>query len=340
MRLIYFNTNAPDYVYDSLLHGLRRILGNDCVDVCRNDSLYSPLPTSIKEKLGNNGFFIYGLLQDNDELKGRRFFWERDADLYDAFVVTDIWRHWNLFWYLFKKYPTKKIAIVDGHDISSIFPYKNIKERFRASPRSFFTPVCKVKYFKRELHEGVYNYNVEKFFSSSWNKIFSTPKNLYSISMSIPKEKITRVKPHEKINTFVSYIVDEELKTALGNSTEIINDKQHLFTDEYGYIKDIQKSKFGPTVKRAGWDCLRHYEYASQGTVLCFKNLDNKPPRCAPHGLNNQNTIVYKDAIELLGIINNMSKDKYLSLYNETYKWIENNTTEAVAKRFLDELCS
>lgn len=341
MRLIYFSTNIPDYVCDSLLHGLRQVMGNDCVDVQRSESLYKPLPQSIIEKLGNNGFFIYGLLEDNDELKGRRFFWERDADLYDGFIIPDIWNQWYLLWYLLKKYPKKKFAVIDGHDINAVFPFKNIRQRLSSHARSFFTPLRRVKYFKRELTGGASNYNLANYLHPALSKLFTTPKNIYTINMSIPKEKITKIDPSKKTNMFVSYLVDKELGSHITTSDiPEKNIKKHLFLNEAAYIEDIRKAKFGSTVKRAGWDCLRHYEYASQGTILCFKNLDEKPESCAPHGLNAGNSIIYKNANELLNIINNLTEEKYRTLYDGTYRWIEANTTENVAKKFLDEFYS
>ncbi len=47
--------------------------------------------------------------------------------------------------------------------------------------------------------------------------------------------------------------------------------------DEVAYHKDYQDSHFAVTMKKAGWDCCRHYEILMNGCVPYFLGLENCP---------------------------------------------------------------
>ena len=81
---------------------------------------------------------------------------------------------------------------------------------------------------------------------------------------------------------------------------------------------------------------LEHYEYAANGAVLCFRDLNSKSKLCAPHGLEDKvNCIAYQSPAELMHIINSMTDNQYNQLLLKSYEWVENNTTIKVAKKFL-----
>lgn len=77
--------------------------------------------------------------------------------------------------------------------------------------------------------------------------------------------------PAEKIVPYISF------------KTEHTANHQYQFTDEDEYLAHYRKAFFGTTQKRAGWDCLRHYEILSQGVIPHFKNLENLPPKTMVH---------------------------------------------------------
>ncbi len=54
---------------------------------------------------------------------------------------------------------------------------------------------------------------------------------------------------------------------------------QYQFTNENEYLEHYRTALFGKTTKRAGWDCMRHYEILSQGTIPYFPNLEKLPPK-------------------------------------------------------------
>ena len=109
----------------------------------------------------------------------------------------------------------------------------------------------------------------------------------------------------------------------------------YVFETEEAYYRDLQESKFAVTTRRAGWDCLRHYEIAANGCVPCFRDLDRKPATCSPHGLDESNCVIYHDANELLRRISVMEDAEYSRLQSNTLAWVRNNTTRMAAERLL-----
>jgi hypothetical protein len=140
----------------------------------------------------------------------------------------------------------------------------------------------------------------------------------------------------KKSKDFSRHLVDAEVAATLeAGFFSAVGSDSYSFETEEDYYADLRASRFGVTTKRAGWDCLRHYELAASGCVLCFRDLDLKPITCAPHGLSNRNCIVYHSAEELLGRIRSISHSEYQDLVVETALWINANTTEARARFFL-----
>lgn len=52
---------------------------------------------------------------------------------------------------------------------------------------------------------------------------------------------------------------------------------QYQFDDSIPYLENYRKSIFGHTSLKCGWDCLRHYEILSQGTIPSFLDLEKCP---------------------------------------------------------------
>lgn len=337
MKVLFLHHNQPDYLAESLFHGLRSLLGKDCVDVPRYDSLYAPLTGGMRAKLRGHGFTLYGLLGDIPELAEERFFWQKDLDQYDLIVVANIWEQWELFWKLSFTVPCDRLAILDGHDIPAFFPYSSLAHRLKTIPWSYLTPVSKVKYFKRELIGEGAAYSLDRFWPRPLRKYIGLPENSKPISFSIPEEKITQVNPLDKVKDFPTHIVDPDVAGYFKNSfySSTGSDK-HIFSSEDDYLEDLRRSRFGITTKRAGWDCLRHYELAANGCVLCFRDLDAKPEFCAPHGLNSANCISYQDVDDLTAKLNALSDTDYARLQKNTYHWIYQNTTIARAQDFIN----
>jgi len=51
----------------------------------------------------------------------------------------------------------------------------------------------------------------------------------------------------------------------------------YIFDTEEAYFRQYAKSLFGLTVKKTGWDCMRHYEIIKTGSVPFFPDVIEKP---------------------------------------------------------------
>ncbi len=337
MKVLFLHSNQTvDYLADSLFHGLRELLGSNCVDVPRHDTMYQPLTDSMKSKLRGNGFTLYGLLEDIPELSTKRFLWSKDLDEYDFIVVAHPELQWHLLFELASRVNSEKLVIIDGNDTTAFFPFYSLGWQLKNCPWTYLTPIKKFKYFKRELVGEGSSYALDRLLPRFIRKWVSFPQNSFPFGFSIPQEKLYKGDKKEKIKDFPTHIVDAEVAAHVSQSFfSATSSDKHIFISEDSYYEDLRRSSFGITVKRGGWDCLRHYELAANGCVLCFRDLDQKPKTCAPHGLNKSNCIIYHNYDDLKKQITSITDDKYHQLQQETYKWIENHTTIARAKKFL-----
>lgn len=57
----------------------------------------------------------------------------------------------------------------------------------------------------------------------------------------------------------------------------------YRYNDEASYLQQYSDSFYGPTMKKAGWDCLRHYEMLSQWCLPYFRVFDQCPPLICQH---------------------------------------------------------
>jgi hypothetical protein len=84
----------------------------------------------------------------------------------------------------------------------------------------------------------------------------------FPISFSVPKEIIVDTVPEKK-----KYIMP--LIPGLAET--------YIYSDEDSYYAAYRESLFGLTWKKAGWDCLRHYEILSQGCLPLFLDIHHMP---------------------------------------------------------------
>lgn len=106
-------------------------------------------------------------------------------------------------------------------------------------------------YFKRELvHDG---------------------QNLHPISFCIPAVKMAML-PFPPKTKEMGAVLPGKLETYIFKENE-----------EALYYKDYQESFYGLTMKKAGWDCMRHYEILANRCIPYFIDLDTCPPRIMTH---------------------------------------------------------
>jgi hypothetical protein len=219
---------------------------------------------------------------------------------------------------------------LDGEDTPAPYPYHG---EFWRKPRSWFLPKAHKRclYFKREWTPLTISYLHYHLISESRATALS-PKNFRYISFSIPSSKIINKLP-EKTKLFPIHIIDEEVANYLSRSTTT-----YAFETEESYYEDLRQSKYGITTKRGGWDCMRHYEIAANGAVICFRDLDQKPDTCAPHGLNDGiNCINYSSYEDLKNRIDLIDDAEYAKLQAGSISWVWEHSCERLVARILSQ---
>lgn len=150
-------------------------------------------------------------------------------------------------------------------------------------------------YFKRELVEN--------------------HKNLLPITFSIPSSKLTTQIMNKT----------QEYATCIPGQPET-----YIFKSEQPYYEDYQKSYYGVTMKKAGWDCMRHYEILGNNCIPYFVGLED----CPKNTLTNLPKELLLEAKDLAG---NFDEQKYFLILNELFDYTKNNlTTQNVAKYVIE----
>jgi len=92
--------------------------------------------------------------------------------------------------------------------------------------------------------------------------------------------------PDEKIHP-ISFCIPSDLlikkcptKTQMFAGTPT---NKHVYITEAPYYEEYQRSYFGITHKKAGWDCLRHYEILMNRCIPYFRDIYQLPERTMTH---------------------------------------------------------
>jgi len=87
-----------------------------------------------------------------------------------------------------------------------------------------------------------------------------------AISFAIPEDKIVKKIPTKT-----------QLVSIINPMSTVSRKRNYLFTNESDYYAEYQKSWFALTCKKAGWDCMRHYEILANGCIPVFKDIELCP---------------------------------------------------------------
>ena len=142
--------------------------------------------------------------------------------------------------------------------------------------------------------------------------------SVHPITFSIPEEKIVSCIP-EKVR-FVSALIPGDMKT-------------YIYNTEKEYYDQYKESMFAITTKKAGWDCMRHYEILANGCIPYFPGIEECP--------SNTMALLPKDLLQqAITLCNNFSSDdseKYTVLAGRLLDYTrEHLTTRKMAQYILD----
>ena len=105
----------------------------------------------------------------------------------------------------------------------------------------------------------------------------------------------------------------------------------YKFDIEQEYYNDYNKSYFGVTMKKAGWDCMRHYEILANNCIPYFIDLHE----CPKNTLTNLPKELLLEAREL---VNNFDEQKYFNILNGLFEYTKTHlTTKKLAQYILEK---
>ena len=93
--------------------------------------------------------------------------------------------------------------------------------------------------------------------------MLSEDSKIKPISFAIPKSKILKEIDYNPKN-ILAPLIPGKLNT-------------YIYDNENSYYEMYKKSIFALTYKKAGWDCLRHYEILMNGCIPLFLDIENCP---------------------------------------------------------------
>jgi len=104
----------------------------------------------------------------------------------------------------------------------------------------------------------------------------------------------------------------------------------YKFDIEQEYYDDYNKSYFGVTMKKAGWDCMRHYEILANNCIPYFTDLEECPSKILTN-------LPKKLLLEAKELANNFEEQKYFSILNELFEYTKQHlTTKQLAQYVLN----
>ena len=154
-----------------------------------------------------------------------------------------------------------------------------------------------ITYFKRELK-------------------YSKP-NLHPIAFAAPTNRINHNTKKVKDFSFI---------TPLDKST-------YIYRNEKDYYKDYNEARLGVTLKKAGWDCLRHYEILMNGCIPYFIGIELCPELTM---FNFPKELCKQVIFDLKKLKHSEVYEKYIDDF--TAHFYGNNTTTALAKYFINTI--
>ena len=159
--------------------------------------------------------------------------------------------------------------------------------------------------------------------------------NVYPTGFGIPSYQIAEINLDTKDQLYQQTAPNSCL---FQPDTDLGNRSGYKFNREEDYFQDLQRSWFGLTCKRGGWDCLRHYEIIANGAVLLFKDYNKKPALCSPQHLPCLSYSTREELEYIMNtlIVNNKPTKTYLDLLYTQRQWLYRvGTTEARALNIL-----
>lgn len=182
------------------------------------------------------------------------------------------------------------------HEVASMYPPERVVFLDGEDHPGYLKGLGGV-YFKREMHNP---------FPGVW-----------PIQFAIPVEKILKSPP---------------TKTRMMAPCDPIDTTTYIYKTEESYYAQYAESYYGTTMKKAGWDCLRHYEIISQWCLPYFRAFESCPPSIMSN-LPRRELRLIQEALDYGNLSPSTLKSLYQDLINPVVAAIL--TTEGLATYIL-----
>jgi hypothetical protein len=111
----------------------------------------------------------------------------------------------------------------------------------------------------------------------------------------------------------------------------------YIYDNEEDYYEDMSQSWFGLSCRKGSWDALRNYEIIAAGSLLLFRDLDQKPRFASPLNIPG---VSYSTPQQLEGIVNSLlvdgkPTDQYIHILNQQRQWLLDNATEKAVGEYM-----
>jgi hypothetical protein len=157
---------------------------------------------------------------------------------------------------------------------------------------------------------------------------------LHPITFSIPREKIIKETDIDKIISG---------KTKLLSSLIPGRSETYIYNTEESYYNEYRISFFATTTKKAGWDCLRHYEILANACIPFFPDIEKcnyNTLALFPKSLIMKGNLLYQK-MSTSNVDKKEELDEYkillIKLLNYTKEYL---TTDKIAKYVLEKSTS
>lgn len=246
IKILLLGEPMAEYLSNMVLHGLYFMPDVEVTNYPKSVMMYEDtFETVNKNNIYGKGFTIFGTLPTYHGPYEEHDIYEKVKNNYFDYVIMSYVSARNKNWYVSESNPLVKEA-VKYYDKKQIILLDGHDE-----PNWFVDEAFEyATYFKRELYGN------------------HSKEIMYPIGFAFPEEKIQTSLP--KIRT--------QAKMKPKPLGKIGRDYKYPYKNEQAYYDGYRESLFGLTYKKAGWDCLRHYEIMACRCLPFFTDIDQCPP--------------------------------------------------------------
>lgn len=226
-----------DYQFDSLFHGLRSIPEVELTDHPKLWYMYASEFGPQKRNLSK----IYG----------------RGFTLYGHMPDSNVSRH-DIAYKIKNNYFDYIIVSADTYGAYGKMAWDSYDRRkivWVDGSDSWGSPRCP----DTEIRDAIYNFRDIRWYFK--RELLSPINGILPISFSFPREKI--IDPVEKTRSLA--ICDPR------------DPRTYIYTSEKDYYHGYGESLFAVTMKKAGWDAMRHYEIMAANCIPWFLDINQMP---------------------------------------------------------------